>query len=141
MIDLAAFDDQADERWHTDPRDKDPRGEDARQLEFLTQARQQCPAVDIVAVPNAGRRTKWEVAKRKREGMKAGALDLFCTWQGGGVAFLEFKNGTEDPDDNQRDRLNLYTRQGHNCGVFRQAGTALDFLRRCGAPFLTQGPL
>jgi hypothetical protein len=33
------------------------------------------------------------------------------------------------PDANQRERLNLLTRQGHHCGVFRQEHSALRFLR------------
>ncbi|MBK9661479.1 MAG: hypothetical protein IPO68_16530 [Chitinophagaceae bacterium] len=52
-----------------------------------------------------------------------------------GVAFIEMKDGTKMPDQNQRDRLNLYTRQGHLCGVFRQEKSVMDFLRRHGAPF------
>lgn len=127
--------------WHIDPRDKDPRDEDARQAAFLRDAHIVCPGVDIFAVPNAGKRTRWEQYKRTREGMKAGALDLVCTWvpsgpDDRGVAFLEFKNGREMPDDNQSDRLDLYTRQGHRCGVFRQERTALEFLRAAGAPFI-----
>lgn len=118
-----------------DPRDKDPRDEDARQSAFLRDAHILCPGVDIFAVPNAGKRTRWEQHKRTREGMKAGALDLVASWHGG-VAFIEFKNGTEKPDPNQSDRLDLYVRQGHHCGVFRQEKSALDFLRRCGAPFI-----
>lgn len=122
-------------RWHEDPRDKDPRPEDARQSAFLREARKLCPAVDIVAVPNAGRRGQKALNQRLREGLRPGALDLFATWPGG-VAFLEFKNGTDVPDANQRDRLRLYLRQGHHCGVFRQEDSAIAFLRRCGAPFL-----
>lgn len=127
--------------WHIDPCDKDPRDEDARQAAFLRDARILCPAVDIFAVPNAGKRTRWEQYKRTREGMKAGALDLVCTWKptrpgDRGVAFPEFKNGTEMPNQDQSDRLNLYVRQGHNCGVFRQEDSAIAALRRWGAPFL-----
>lgn len=126
--------------WHCDPRDKDPRAEDARQSAFLRDAHILCPGVDIFAVPNAGKRTRWEQHKRTREGMKAGALDLVATWAGG-VAFLEFKNGTEPPDQNQRDRLAMYVRQGHHAGVFRQERSALLWLRGLGAPFIAVGRL
>jgi hypothetical protein len=99
-----------------------------------------CPAVDIFAVPNGAKRSQWAAMKAKREGMKAGALDLVATWKSTsglpGVAFLEFKDGHSMPDANQRDRLNLYVRQGHHCGVFRQETSALEFLRQCGAPFI-----
>lgn len=121
--------------WHLDPKDRFPESEDDRQARFLREARMLCPGVDIFAVPNAGKRTRWEANKRKREGMKAGVLDIVCTWNRG-VAFLEFKNGTEQPDANQRERLNRYYRQGHHAGVFRTAASALDFLRAAGAPFV-----
>jgi hypothetical protein len=121
--------------WHIDAKDKDPRSEEKRQLAFLNAARMLCPAVAIFAVPNGGKRSQWAAMKAKREGMKAGVLDLVCTWPGG-VAFLEFKNGHDMPDANQRERLNLLTRQGHHCGVFRQEASALRFLRDCGAPFV-----
>lgn len=133
-----AFDlleDTTDLAWHIDPRDKDPRSEEKRQLAFLRDARILCPAVNIFSVPNAGRRTQWEVNKAKREGMKSGALDLVATWNRG-VAFLEFKNSDDMPTPNQRDQLNLLYRQGHHCGVFRQEQSALDWLRSIGAPFI-----
>jgi hypothetical protein len=134
----AAFsnlEDRDDAPWHIDPKDKDPRPEEKRQMALLRDARIICPAVDIFAVPNGGKRSQWAAMKAKREGMKAGALDLVCTWPGG-VAFLEFKDGTAMPDANQRDRLNMYFRQGHHCGVFRQEESALRFLRSVGAPFI-----
>lgn len=127
---------EGDEAWHLDPKDSDPRDELARQAAFIRDAKIICPAVDIIAIPNAAKRTKWAAAKAKREGLTAGALDLVATWRGGGVAFLEFKSGKTMPDANQRERLNMLVRQGHKCGVFRQEKTALEFLRQCGAPFL-----
>lgn len=125
-----------DEDWWIDAKDRDPRSEEKRQLAFLNAARMMCPAVDIFAVPNGAKRSQWAAMKAKREGMKAGALDLVCTWPGGGVAFVEFKDGSSMPDANQRDRLNMYVRQGHHAGVFRQEKSALEFLRACGAPFV-----
>lgn len=125
-----------DEPWHIDPKDKDPRSETQRCQSAMRKARIICPGVDIVAIPNAGRRTRWEVAQRQREGMRAGALDWKLTWSNRGVAFVEWKNGTDMPDANQRDRLNLYTRQGHHCGVFRQEASFFDWLRGIGAPFI-----
>ncbi|HKR17641.1 hypothetical protein [Rhizorhapis sp.] len=128
--------DDADLDWWIDPKDTDPRDELARQSAFIRDAKILCPAVNIFAVPNAAKRSQWAARKAKREGLTAGVLDLVCTWHCGGVAFLEFKDGTKMPDANQRDRLNMYTRQGHLCGVFRQEKSALDFLMRSGAPFI-----
>lgn len=128
-------DERPDQPWHIDPRDNDPRDEDARQQAFLRDARIICPGVDIFAVPNAGRRSRWEVAKRKREGMRAGVLDLVAESRGG-VAFLEFKDGRAMPNANQRERLNRYYEHGQHCGVFRQEQSALEWLRLIGAPFI-----
>lgn len=133
LLDLA--EDEAALPWHCDPRDKDPRPEEKRQIAFLRDAKKLCPAVTIFAVPNGGKRTQWAAMKAKREGMKSGALDLVLTWPGG-VAFMEFKNGTEMPFPNQRDQLNTLYRQGHPCGVFRQEQSAIDWLRAQGAPFI-----
>jgi len=137
-VSAAPFFDDLEEHdlpWHIDPKDKDPRSEEKRQLAFLNAVRIICPAVNVFAVPNAAKRTQWEVNKAKREGMKSGALDVVCTCTGG-VAFLEFKNGHEPPTPNQRDQLNTLYRQGHHCGVFRQEQSALEYLRSIGAPFI-----
>ena len=141
---LTAFDDlqedDGDLGWWIDPKDADPRSEELRQVAVLRMGRILCPAVSFFAVPNGINRTQWEMNKALREGMKADALDLVATWaptpSTPGVAFIEMKDGTKMPDQNQRDRLNLYTRQGHLCGVFRQEKSVMDFLRRHGAPFM-----
>jgi hypothetical protein len=121
--------------WHIDDKDKDPRSETDRCQSALKQARIICPAVDIVAIPNAARRTRWEVTQRRREGMKAGALDWVVTWNRG-VAFVEWKNGREMPDENQADRLDMYMRWGFHCGVFRREDSFFAWLRASGAPFI-----
>jgi hypothetical protein len=122
--------------WHIDARDNDPRSEETRQVRFLGDAKIICPGVAIFAVPNGGKRSQWAAMKAKREGMKAGVLDLVCTWSGRGVAFIEMKNGTDMPTKAQREFLNGKFREGHFCGVFRRPETALEFLRSCGAPFI-----
>lgn len=139
MVDAPAFahlEDTQDLSWHIDPKDKDPRSETQRCAAAKRTARIICPAVDIVAIPNAGRRSRWEIAQRQREGMKAGALDWKLTWPNRGIAFVEWKNGADMPDANQRDRLNLYVSQGHHCGVFRQEASFFAWLRSIGAPFI-----
>jgi hypothetical protein len=138
MTDLALLldDDQIpDEPWHIDVIDRDPAPEEKRQLKFLRDMKMLAPAVNVFAVPNAGRRTQWEIAKAKREGMKAGVLDLVVTWNRG-VAFLEFKDGRSKPTPAQRHQLNTLYRQGHHCGVFRTSASALRFLQERGCPFL-----
>lgn len=134
------IEEQPDAPWHIDPRDKDPRPEEKRQQAFLRLAKRLFPAVNIFAVPNGGKRTQWAAMKAKREGMKSGALDLVATWNRG-VAFLEFKDGSDMPSPNQREQLNTLYRQGHHCGVFRQEQSALDFLRLAGAPCIERAGL
>ena len=46
------------------------------------------PTVQIVAVPNAARRTQWEARRAKQEGLAAGFPDLMAIWPGGiGINF------------------------------------------------------
>lgn len=135
--------DERDEPWFIEPKDNDPASEAKRQGLFLSRLRAQAPAVDALAFPNAGKSTEWERLQRYREGKRAGALDLNMTWKptrprDRGVFYAEFKNGKSMPTKEQRDRLNLYFRQGHRCGVYRNADTLLQHLREAGAPFLDQ---
>jgi hypothetical protein len=139
MLDLVDFPEEqlADLDWYIEPKDADPASETKRQRRFLSRAAMLCPAVDVVAIPNAGKRSDWERLERWREGARAGALDLLITWSGG-VFFAEFKDGKKMPSPAQRDRLNLHTRQGHHCGVYRTAETLIAHLRTAGAPFIDQ---
>jgi hypothetical protein len=133
---LSIGDAETDARYHIDPKDKDPRSEEKRQLAFLRDAKMLCPAVDIFAVPNGGKRSQWAAMKAKREGMRSGVCDLVATWPDRGIAWLEFKNGTDMPNPNQREFLSLKVRQGHDVGVFRQEESALRWLKSLGAPFI-----
>jgi hypothetical protein len=133
LADLLALEDGPDEPWFIEPRDKFGVAEEARQQEFLRLLPYVAPALNVWAVPNAAKRTRWEVAQAKREGMKSGALDLTITWNHG-AAYAEFKNGTEGPTGNQRAMLNTLYRQGHRCGVFRNAETLFAALDEWGAP-------
>lgn len=135
--------DEPNEPWPIEPKDKDPRSEELRQVALLRDARMFCPGVTFTAIPNAGRRSQWEAQKRKREGMRKGALDLIATWEphhrdDRGVAFIEMKDGKTMPDRDQRDVLNSLWRQGHKCGVFRSERSVLCWLRELGAPFVTE---
>lgn len=129
----ASLEDGVNEPWFIEPKDKDPEGEEHRVKVWLHDMRVLAPGINVFAVPNAGRRTRWEIAKAKREGLKAGALDYVVTWAGG-CAFPEFKDGTEMPSASQIDMLNLLFRQGHNAGVFRTSEACIRWLRDAGAP-------
>jgi hypothetical protein len=126
---------EADEPWFIEPKDKDPRSESQRQRAFLSDLSRLAPAVSAFAVPNAGKRSDWERLERWREGARKGVLDLVITWNRG-VFFAEFKNGQEMPTPAQKGRLNTLYRQGHHCGVYRTPETLLEHLRASGAPFI-----
>lgn len=132
---------EANEPWFIEAKDKNPTPEFERQLAVLRLVKTLAPAVDAIAIPNAGKSTNWQRIRRWREGAKAGALDLFFTWKptrpdDRGSFFAEMKDGREMPTREQRDQLNLYHRQGHRCGVFRTADTLVAHLRAAGAPFI-----
>ena len=126
--------------WHIDCRDSDPASEFDRQRAFLSQIHRLAPSIDVVAIPNAGKSTDWERLRRHAEGARRGALDLVISWNRG-VMFAEMKNGKDMPSKDQRERLNMYFRQGHHCGVFRRAETLIAYLRSVGAPFLDVAPM
>lgn len=139
MADLSSLlgidEQQADEAWFIEPKDKSPASEIARQALFLSRLKVLAPAVDALAIPNAGKSTDWERLQRHREGARRGALDLILTWKGG-VFFAEFKSGSGMPSKDQRERLNRYFRMRHGCGVYRNPDTLLAHLRAAGAPFV-----
>jgi hypothetical protein len=131
----------ADEPWFMEPKDKDPRGEFARQLDVVTTVRRDAPGVTVFAVPNAGKVSDWQRIRRWREGAMSGALDLVFHWRPArpgdrGVFFAEMKDGRDMPTREQRDELNRLYRQGHGCGVYRRPETLLAHLREAGVPFL-----
>lgn len=124
--------------FHVDPAAvADTGDETAIQARFRSRVASQAPGVRLAAVPNGGKRTAWAAMQAKREGLATGFPDLIALWAGG-HAFLEFKTRTGPLKPEQIDYLNWLHRNGHACGVFRSANTALAFLRRQGAPFMAE---
>jgi len=141
ILDMLDEDSLRDEDWFKERRDRDPASEFTRQVHFLAALKKMAPKVDALAVPNAGRSSDWERIRRHKEGARAGALDLQMTWKptrpdDRGIFFAEFKDGDGVPSKAQRERLNLYFRQGHKCGVYRTGAQLLLHLFEAGAPFL-----
>lgn len=130
--------------FHVDPRSAADSGDElAIQVRLRARVKMLAPRVRLVATPNAAKRTAWAANKAKAEGMAKGFFDLTALWSNGwgpnaipGVAFLEIKdrNGTLKPE--QIDWLNWAHQAGFPCGVFRSVETAIDFLRKSGAPFM-----
>lgn len=103
---------------------------------FRSRARIVCPAVSIVAVPNAGRRTRWEARQRVREGMAKGFPDVLCFWKGPGVAAIEFKAPKGRLSIDQVEWIQRLSDMGVPAIVSRDPDHALEFLRGAGAPFI-----
>jgi hypothetical protein len=103
---------------------------------FRSRARILCPAVSIVAIPNAAKRTQWAAMRAKREGMATGFPDILCFWKGPGIAAIEFKTAKGKVSDNQAEWLERLTDLGIPATVSRDADHAIEFLRQAGAPFI-----
>jgi ABC-type Fe3+-hydroxamate transport system substrate-binding protein len=102
----------------------------------LFRSRILCPAVAIVAVPNASKRTQWAAQQAKREGLATGFPDLICLWKGPGVAAIEFKSEKGKLSDNQAEWIERLIDMGIPCIVSRDADEAVEWLRELGAPFI-----
>lgn len=113
---------------------------DALEIDIQATFRKRCyygaPQVKIVAIPNAARRTQWEVTRAKKEGLATGFPDVLCLWPGGGAAFIEFKAGKGRLTEHQAEWGERLQRYGHHYAVCRSADEAVMFLRRCGAPVM-----
>ena len=109
------------------------------ELEIVTvlrsRARILCPAVCLVAVPNAAKRSMWAAQRAKREGMATGFPDLIALAPGR-IAFLEMKTATGALSTAQREWLDRLRGMGFPCGVFRDPDAALAFLAEQGFPFI-----
>jgi hypothetical protein len=103
---------------------------------FRSRMRILAPAVALVAVPNAAKRTQWAAQRAKREGMATGFPDMLCFWKGPGVAAIEFKTSKGKLSDSQAEWLDRLSEIGIPATVSRDADHAVEFLRSCGAPFI-----
>jgi hypothetical protein len=88
----------------------------------------------VIAIPNGAKRSRWEAAKAKREGLVSGEPDVAVTFADNLTARIEFKNGREMPSPNQVEALNWYHRRGHPVAVCRTCEGAMSFLASIGAP-------
>lgn len=95
-----------------------------------------CPAVQIVAVPNAGKRGQWAMNQALREGMRPGFPDIMCFAGGGAVAFIEFKAEKGVVDPRQQGWIDWLNGNGFPATVARDPDDALRFLEANGFPFL-----
>jgi hypothetical protein len=103
---------------------------------FRSRCKIMCPGVSIVAVPNAGKRTRWAAMNAKREGMASGFPDIIALWKGPGVAAIEFKTKIGRISDNQAEWLDRLRNMGIPATISRDPDHAIEFLRSHGAPFI-----
>lgn len=102
---------------------------------FRGRARMHCPAVQIVAVPNAGKRGQWAMNQALREGMRSGFPDIMCFAPGGRIAFIEFKAEKGVVDPKQRAWIEWLNASGFPAAICRDPDDALRFLEANGFPF------
>ena len=108
------------------------------QAGFRNRLRYVAPAVSMVAIPNAGKRSQWAAAQAKKEGLATGFPDCMCIWPDAGVCFIEFKSAAGRLSDNQVEWIGRLDARGHKVTVARSVEEALAFLRACGAPVMEQ---
>lgn len=118
---------------YVEPRDKRPDSEDARQAAWVRHMRSHARACLVFAVPNGARRSRWEAAKVKREGLHTGFPDTGVLWAGG-AAYPEWKNGSDGPKPAQIETLNWMHRRGIPVAIVRTVHGCMRWLHSIGAP-------
>lgn len=108
---------------------------------FKARLRYVAPAVSMVAIPNAAKRSQWAAQQAKKEGLATGFPDVMCIWAGGGICFIEFKTLKGRLSDNQAEWLIRLRELGHRVTVARSVDAAVEFLRECGAPMMDVPPV
>jgi hypothetical protein len=92
----------------------------------------QFPGCVVVAVPNAGKRSRWAAGRVRAEGLSKGFPDMMVLAPGR-IAFVEVKaKGALDAE--QHDWLEALHGWGHPCGVFRSQDSLAAKLTEWGFP-------
>jgi hypothetical protein len=112
------------------------RSELAIQTLFRSRCRILCPAVSIVAIPNAGKRGQKAMNQARREGAAWGFPDVACLAPGGRAAFIEFKRSDGKLSDSQAEWIERLRGMGFPATVARDPDDALAWLRAQGFPFI-----
>lgn len=103
---------------------------------FRSRVRMRCPAVKVVAIPNAAARGQKGLNQARREGAAWGFPDVMCLWRRGSIAFIEFKSANGKLAEHQSEWLDQLVADGFPATVSRDPDHALAFLREVGAPFI-----
>jgi hypothetical protein len=117
--------------------------EHALQVRLRGRMRIVAPGVKLVAASNGAKMSAWSALQMKAEGMSKGYPDLVALWSNGsgenavpGIAYLELKKRGGSLRPEQIYWLNWLHNAGFPCGCFRSVETAVEFLRRAGAPIM-----
>lgn len=94
------------------------------------------PKTRVAAVPNGGKRTRWQQMQAKREGMSAGFPDLILVGQhfvsdDPLVAFAEIKANAAMTEE-QKEWMVFMAIGSHRCGVFRSHETLMFKMKQWG---------
>lgn len=117
--------------------------EHALQVRLRGRVRILAPSIRLVSASNGAKMSAWSAMQMKAEGMSKGYPDLVALWCNGsgeaavpGMAFLELKKRGGSLRPEQVSWLNWLHQSGFPCGCFRSVDTAIEFLRKTGAPFV-----
>lgn len=112
--------------------------ETALRVKFRARVRVQCPAVQVVGIPNAGKRGQWAANQAKREGLAPGFPDDLILIPGGRVLLVEWKTAAGRLSLAQVEWQMRLRDMGFDAMVASDPETVLDRLRELGAPFICQ---
>jgi hypothetical protein len=111
-----------------EPRDRDPASELARVKAFRKLFRKHFPGARLVAIPNGGERSQWQLNLVRSEGAAWGFFDLLAIGAAPWIAIMEWKSGTGALRPHQVAWGNWLQRRGHLVGMFRKPETAVAWL-------------
>lgn len=85
----------------------------------------------MYAIPNGGKRHKMVAIKLKREGVKAGVLDIHLPVARGKFIglWIEMKYGKNKPSKNQSAWIDALRLEGHRVEVCYSAGEAIEVIK------------
>lgn len=109
-------------------------------IQWAGLSQRQWPELELLyAIPNGGRRGKFEAARLKAEGVKAGMLDLHLPVprQGFIGLWIEMKAGKNKPTPEQLRKTELLRAHGHKVVVCYSSDAAIKELRE----YLSTGTL
>ena len=91
------------------------------------------PEIEIIAIPNGGKRPRRTAIMLKAEGLRPGATDLVLALPAGKAGWLEMKTDVGRLEDNQEDFRDRLLALGHLWAMARSVKEALIILTKWDA--------